>query len=304
MTTDLGPETLTAAVIDSFKNTPDQRLKGVLESLTRHVHAFVREISPSIEEWEAAIDFLTATGQKCDDLRQEFILLSDVLGVSMMVETINDEETPDATDSTVLGPFHMVQSPGRALGENISPESEGDVCVVRGRIVSVTGEPVPGAQIDVWQANTKGFYDVQQPGIQSIGNGRGLFTADDSGEFYFRSVVPSYYPIPTDGPVGDLLHATDRHPYRPAHIHFIVAAPGFKELTTHIFVGGSEYIDSDAVFAVKESLVKPFTTNTDPAAAGSFGVQSPFIEGVIDIVLHPEIRPLTPTSETTKEIAR
>ncbi|GAA3698952.1 hydroxyquinol 1,2-dioxygenase [Arthrobacter ginkgonis] len=304
MTTDLGPETLTAAVIDSFRNTPDPRLKAVLESLTRHLHGFVREVSPSIEEWEAAINFLTATGQKCDDVRQEFILLSDVLGVSMLVETINDEETPDATDSTVLGPFHMVESPERTLGENISAESEGDVCLVRGRIVSVTGEPVPGARIDVWQANTKGFYDVQQPGIQSIGNGRGLFTADENGEFFFRSVVPSYYPIPTDGPVGALLEATSRHPYRPAHIHFIVAAPGFKELTTHIFVGGSEYIDSDAVFAVKQSLVKPFVFNTDPQEAALFGVASPFVEGTIDIVLHPEIHPHTPSHETTKEIVR
>lgn len=304
MTTDLGPETLTAAVIDSFKNTPDERLKTVLESLTRHLHGFVREVSPSIEEWETAIDFLTATGQKCDDVRQEFILLSDVLGVSMMVETINDEETPDATDSTVLGPFHMVESPERTLGENISPESEGEVCVVRGRILSVTGDPVPGARIDVWQANTKGFYDVQQPGIQSIGNGRGLFTADDNGEFFFRSVVPSYYPIPTDGPVGSLLNATARHPYRPAHIHFIVDAPGFKELTTHIFVGDSDYIDSDAVFAVKHSLVKPFTTNSDPEAAAAFGVASPFVEGVIDIVLHPALHHRTPHDATTKEIVR
>lgn len=304
MTTDLGPETLTAAVIDSFRNTPDPRLKAVLESLTLHLHAFVREVSPSIQEWEAAIDFLTATGQKCDDVRQEFILLSDVLGVSMMVETINDEETPDATDSTVLGPFHMVESPQRALGDNVSPESEGDVCVVRGRIVSVTGDPIPDAQIDVWQANTKGFYDVQQPGIQTVGNGRGLFRADENGEFNFRSVVPSYYPIPTDGPVGGLLNATARHPYRPAHIHFIVTAPGFKELTTHIFVGGSEYIDSDAVFAVKQSLVKPFTVNTDPEAAAAFGVDSPFVEGVIDIVLHPEVLPHIHTNETTKEIVR
>ncbi|MGO4470895.1 dioxygenase [Arthrobacter sp. 2RAF6] len=304
MTTDLGPESLTAAVIDSFKNTPDQRLKAVLESLTRHLHGFVREVAPSIQEWEAAIEFLTVTGQKCDDVRQEFILLSDILGISMLVETINDEETPDATDSTVLGPFHMVKSPERPLGEDISAESEGDVCVVRGRITSVTGEPVPGARIDVWQANAKGFYDVQQPGIQSIGNGRGMFTADENGEFYFRSVIPSYYPIPTDGPVGDLLHATDRHPYRPAHIHFIVAAPDYKKLTTHIFVGGSEYIDSDAVFAVKKSLVKPFTANTDPEAAATLGVAAPFVEGVIDIVLHPEARPHAPTSETIKEITR
>lgn len=304
MTTNLGAESLTAAVIDSFKNTPDQRLKDVLTSLTRHLHGFVREVAPNIEEWETAIDFLTATGKKCDDHRQEFILLSDVLGISMLVEILNDEETPEATDSTVLGPFHMVQSPERSLGENISSESEGDVCVVKGRIVSVTGEPLPGTQIDVWQANTNGFYDVQQPGVQSIGNGRGLFTADDKGEFCFLSVVPSYYPIPTDGPVGSLLEATERHPYRPAHIHFIVTAPDFKELTTHIFVGGSEYLDSDAVFAVKDSLVTPFTSNADPSAAQSYGVNTPFIEGVIDIVLHPEKNQENPADETTKEIVR
>ncbi|VXC42793.1 Hydroxyquinol 1,2-dioxygenase [Arthrobacter sp. 9V] len=304
MSTESGTESLTSAVLESFAETPNQRLKEILGSLTKHLHAFIAEVEPSIEEWEAGIDFLTATGQKCDSVRQEFILLSDVLGVSMLVETINDAETPDATDSTVLGPFHMVESPKRGLGENISPESEGDICVVRGRILSVTGQPIPRASIDVWQANMEGFYDVQQPGIQSIGNGRGLFTADDNGEFYFRSVVPSYYPIPTDGPVGDLLAATNRHPNRPAHIHFIVAAPGYKELTTHIFVGGSEYIESDAVFAVKESLIKPFTTNTDPDAAAAFGVNSPFVEGLIDIVLHPEIHAHTPTHETTKEIVR
>jgi hydroxyquinol 1,2-dioxygenase len=304
MNSALGPNTLTAAVINSFANTPDPRLKSVLESLTRHLHGFVREVAPSIEEWEAVINFLTATGQKCDNVRQEFILLSDVLGVSMMVETINDEETPDATDSTVLGPFHMVESPPRNLGDHVSPESEGEVCVVRGRIVSVTGEPVVGASLDVWQANTKGFYDVQQPGIQSIGNGRGFFTADANGEFHFRSVVPSYYPIPTDGPVGSLLAGTARHPYRPAHIHFIVAAPGYKELTTHIFVDGSEYIDSDAVFAVKQSLVKPFNTNTDQAAAKTYGVAVPFVEGVIDIVLHPEIHSARPTTGTTTEITQ
>ncbi len=288
MSTDLGPGTLTSAVIESFRNTPNERLKTILVSLTQHLHEFVRDIEPSIEEWEAAIDFLTATGQKCDSVRQEFILLSDVLGVSMLVETINDAETPDATDSTVLGPFHMVESPHRELGDNASPESEGDVCLVRGRVQSVTGEPVAHAEVDIWQANTKGFYDVQQPGIQSIGNGRGLFRTNDRGEFYFRSVIPSYYPIPTDGPVGGLLDATARHPNRPAHIHFIVTAPGYRELTTHIFVAGSDYIDSDAVFAVKKSLIAEFRPNDAPEDAKHYGLSSPYMEAVIDIVIHPE----------------
>ncbi|YCK79843.1 hydroxyquinol 1,2-dioxygenase (plasmid) [Arthrobacter sp. D3-18] len=290
MTSDPATKTLTNAVIESFSGTPSPRLKSVLDSLIDHLHSFVLDVAPTIEEWEAAINFLTATGQKCDDVRQEFILLSDVLGVSMLVETINDEETPDATDSTVLGPFHMVASPERTMGENISPESEGDVCIVRGRITSITGEAVAGARIDVWQANAKGFYDVQQPDVQSVGNGRGLFTADGNGEFYFRSVVPSHYPIPTDGPVGRLLESSARHPFRPAHVHFLVSAPGFKELTTHIFVDGSEYIDSDAVFAVRQSLIKPFTSNADLDSAESYGVTSPFAECIVDIALHPDSR--------------
>ncbi len=288
MATNLGTDTLTAEVLRSFSATPDQRLRDILSSLTTHLHAFVRETAPSIGEWEQAIEFLTATGKTCTEVRQEFILLSDVLGVSMLVETINDAETPDATDSTVLGPFHMVESPKRKIGDDISPDSPGPRCVVSGRILSTDGTPIPGASIDIWQANAEGFYDVQQPGIQAIGNGRALITSAPDGTFDFRSVVPQYYPIPTDGPVGALLEATDRHPYRPAHIHFLVKAPGYTELTTHIFIGGSNYIDSDAVFAVKESLVKDFETNDDPAAAERFGVENPFVHGHFDIVLHPE----------------
>ncbi|MFF2318333.1 dioxygenase [Arthrobacter sp. NPDC058097] len=288
MATNLDADTLTSEVLKSFSETPNGRLQQILESLTTHLHAFVQDITPSIEEWEQAIDFLTRTGNTCTDVRQEFILLSDVLGVSMLLETINGQETPDATDSTVLGPFHMVESPTRDLGDDISPESDGPRCIVSGRIVSVEGTPVPNASIDIWQADTKGFYDVQQPGIQSVGNGRALLRSDAEGRFHFRSVVPMYYPIPTDGPVGELLEATKRHPYRPAHIHFLVTAPGYRELTTHIFIGGSDYIDSDAVFAVKGSLVKDFDEDQDPEAAAHYGVQSPFRHGHFDIVLHPE----------------
>ncbi|WP_375384911.1 dioxygenase [uncultured Microbacterium sp.] len=290
-TTDYNADTLTDAVVASFANTANARTRQVLESLTRHLHAFVREVEPTIQEWEYGIDFLTATGHKSDDTRQEFILLSDVLGISMLVETINDAETPDATDSTVLGPFHMVASPVRELGANISPESDGPVCLVRGRVLSISGDPIPHARLDLWQANTHGFYDVQQPGIQTIGNGRGLITADQNGEFWFRSVVPSYYPIPTDGPVGVLLDAAKRHPYRPAHIHFIVSAVDYDTLTTHIFVEGSPYIDSDAVFAVKRSLITHFAENADAALAGRLGLPCPFLETSIDIVLHPSPRP-------------
>jgi hydroxyquinol 1,2-dioxygenase len=288
VTSDLSGASLTDEVVRSFANTPDERLKTILSSLTRHLHGFVSEVEPTIAEWTSAIQFLTDTGHASTDNRQEFILLSDVLGISMLVETINDQEVPDATDSTVLGPFHIVESPPRELGADISPESTGTPCVVSGRVVSTEGRPIPHATIDLWQANADGFYDVQQPGIQTEGNGRGLIRCDDAGRFWFTSVIPSYYPIPTDGPVGQLLRATRRHPNRPAHIHFLVSAPGFREVTTHIFVAGSPYIDSDAVFAVKSSLIQEFELDSDPGRAASYGLIAPFRRAQFDIVLSPE----------------
>ncbi len=255
MATDFTEETAADAVVDSFAKTQDPRLRELLSSLVRHLHAFVIQTEPTIAEWERAIEFLTATGQKCDDERQEFILLSDVLGISMLVETINNRvsdrgglggrspQKGTATESTVLGPFHMIESPRRELGESIDFVGTGTPCVVRGRVLSADGSPLPGAELDVWQANDQGFYDVQQPDVQPRTNGRGLFTADPGGAFWFRTIVPSHYPIPTDGPVGTLLNATGRHAYRPAHIHFIVTAPGHRALTTHIFVAGSPYMN-------------------------------------------------------------
>jgi catechol 1,2-dioxygenase len=279
MATDFTEETAADAVVESFAATPDPRLRDLLTSLVRHLHAFVRDTEPTIAEWERAIDFLTATGHKCDHERQEFILLSDVLGISMLVETINNRKTAGATESTVLGPFHMVASPRRALGDTIDLVGTGPQCVLAGRVLSADGTPLPGAVLDVWQANDQGFYDVQQPDVQPPGNGRGLFTADQDGAYWFRTIVPTHYPIPTDGPVGTLLEATKRHPYRPAHIHFIVTAPGHRPLTTHIFVAGSPYIESDAVFAVKKSLITEFAPAGDPdqPARANF-----------DIVLQPE----------------
>jgi hydroxyquinol 1,2-dioxygenase len=274
--------------VESFADTPDPRLRELLTSLARHLHAFVRDTEPTIAEWERAIDFLTATGHKCDSERQEFILLSDVFGISMLVETINNRKTAGATESTVLGPFHMVASPRRELGESIDLVRTGPPCVVTGRVLSANGTPLPGARIDVWQANDQGFYDVQQPDVQPPGNGRGLFTAGQDGAYWFRTIVPSHYPIPTDGPVGALLNATKRHPYRPAHIHFIVTAPGHRPLTTHIFVAGSPYIESDAVFAVKKSLITEFTPVDDPEQAARYGFTGPFQLATFDIALQPE----------------
>jgi catechol 1,2-dioxygenase len=288
MATDFTEQTAADAVVESFANTPDPRLRELLTSLVRHLHAFVRDTEPTIAEWERAIEFLTATGQKCDAERQEFILLSDVLGISMLVETINNRKTAGATESTVLGPFHMVASPRRALGDSIDLVGTGPACVVTGRVLSVDGTPLPGAEVDVWQADDHGFYDVQQPGVQPQANGRGLFTADDDGAFWFKTVAPSHYPIPTDGPVGTLLTATKRHPYRPAHIHFIGTAPGHRPLTTHIFVAGSPYIEADAVFAVKKSLITEFTPVDDPQQAARYGLDGPFCLATSDIILQPD----------------
>jgi hydroxyquinol 1,2-dioxygenase len=280
---DFNEETATAAVVQSFADTPDARLRELLERLVPHLHAFARETRLTLPEWQAAIEFLTAVGQKCDDTRQEFILLSDVLGVSMLTETINGQT--EGTESTVLGPFHMTESPPRANGDSIDLVGGKAPCLVTGRVLDTDGTPLGGATVDVWQASEDGFYDVQQPDVQPPGNGRGLFRTEADGSFRFRTVVPTYYPIPTDGPVGQLLLATRRHPYRPAHIHFIATAPGHATLTTHIFVAGDPYLDSDAVFAVKRSLVVDFAEVTDPAEGEQHGVPVPFRHATIDLVL-------------------
>ncbi|MER5509790.1 intradiol ring-cleavage dioxygenase [Streptomyces sp. NPDC002766] len=285
MTTDVTSTTVTDEAVNSLAGTADPRLRELLTGLIRHLHAFARETRLTQAEWERAISFLTATGQTCTDTRQEFILLSDVLGLSMLVETINGDRAPGATESTVLGPFHMTESPARQLGANIDLVGGGEPCAVSGRVLSGDGTPLPGAAIDVWQADGNGFYDVQCPDLQPPGNGRGLFTADADGRFWFRTCVPSPYPIPTDGPVGDLLRATGRHPYRPAHIHFIASADGHAPVTTHIFVAGSDYLDSDAVFAVKPSLVQDFEVTDDPALAREFGLPNPFRHARFDLVL-------------------
>ncbi|BBF99170.1 hydroxyquinol 1,2-dioxygenase [Pseudonocardia saturnea] len=271
----------------SFAGTADPRLRSVLTALVTHLHDFVKEIEPTHDEWQRAVDFLTAVGRMCNDTRQEFVLLSDVLGVSMLVDAIGNRTSVAATDSTVLGPFHMVESPERELGADISLDGDGEPCVLAGRVCSADGTPLAGARVDVWQANGSGFYDVQQPDSTPESNLRGLFRTDGAGRYRLRSVVPRHYPIPDDGPVGQLLAATGRHPNRPAHVHLIVEAEGHRPLTTHVFVADSPYLDSDAVFGVKESLIRPVRLVDDPDLARQHGTANPFRLLEFDVVLAP-----------------
>jgi catechol 1,2-dioxygenase len=283
MGSDFSEATATDAVVDSFSSTPDPRLREVLESFTRHLHGFVREVEPTQGEWEAAIGFLTEVGHISDDRRQEFILLSDVMGVSMLVDAINNRRPVGATESTVLGPFHVVESPVRALGDDLAETHEAPRCLVRGRVLDLDGRPLSAALVDVWQADDQGFYDVQKD--DPAPDLRGLFTTDDDGRFWFRTIVPLHYPIPDDGPVGALLRATGRHPYRPAHIHFIAGAAGHGPVTTHLFVEGSPYLDDDTVFGVKESLVRPVVLEDDPETATRLDLPNPFQVIDFDITL-------------------
>ena len=272
---DFNEQTATDAVLARLSGASDPRLKEIMTSVIRHLHAVVREVEPTQEEWMAAIRFLTATGQICNDKRQEFILLSDTLGVSMLVDAINNRKPSGATESTVLGPFHVAGAPVKQMGDTISLDGKGDPAFVSGRVVDQDGGPIRGAMLDVWQTSSDGAYDIQDPSQPEM-NLRGVFTTGEDGRFWFRTVKPSSYPIPTDGPVGKMLMAMGRHPMRPAHIHFIIGAPGFESVTTHMFVEGDEYLDSDAVFGVKDSLVAPFVFHDDPMEAKRLGLANPF----------------------------
>jgi hydroxyquinol 1,2-dioxygenase len=234
------------------------RLATVMASLVRHLHIFAREVELTQEEWGTAIDFLTRTGQICSAERQEFILLSDTLGLSMLIDAINNRRPQGATENTVFGPFHVEGCPVRAMGDRISLDGKGENCLFIGRVLDLEGNPVSGARIDVWSDNADGYYDVQQPDIQPKWNNRGVFITGEDGHYSFIGIKPVSYPIPDDGPVGQLLKGLDRHPYRPAHMHYMIRAEGFEKLVTHTFVGGDTYLESDAVFGVKRTLVAPF----------------------------------------------
>ncbi|HCZ01088.1 MAG: 6-chlorohydroxyquinol-1,2-dioxygenase [Rhodobacterales bacterium RIFCSPHIGHO2_02_FULL_62_130] len=246
------------AVNDRMGPNINPRLAVVMAALVKHLHAFAKEVHLTQAEWDYGIDFLTKTGQICSAERQEFILLSDTLGFSMLVDAINNRRPEGATENTVFGPFHVDGVPVREMGANISLDGKGESCLFEGRVVDLAGNPIAGARVDVWSDNADGFYDVQQPSIQPQHNNRGVFITGADGRYSFVGIKPVSYPIPDDGPVGQMLGHLGRHPYRPAHMHYLVTADGFERLVTHTFVGGDKYLESDAVFGVKTTLIAPF----------------------------------------------
>lgn len=251
-------------VLRSFRNTSDPRLKYLMESLVRHLHSFVREVRLSEQEWNTAIGFLTATGDITDDKRQEFVLLSDVLGASMQTIAVNNQAYADATEATVFGPFFVEGAPVIDLGGDIAGAAPGQPSWVEGRVTDTSGNPVPNARIDVWESDEDGYYDVQHTDGRVAGRAR--MYSNEEGRYWFWGLTPVPYPIPDDGPVGQLLDATGRSPMRAAHLHFMVKADGLRTLVTHIFVKGDPQLEiGDSVFGVKDSLIKVF----EPQPAGT-----------------------------------
>ena len=268
----LNQDTVTQAVIARFADTPDARLKEIMTSLVQHLHAFAREVKLTEDEWIKGVEFLTAVGHKTDDKRQEFILRSDTLGLSMLTVTMNNDKPAGCTEATVFGPFHVEGAPHYERGDDVANGAVGQPCEVRGHVRGAGGEPVAGAVIEVWQADAEGKYDVQREGIAGH-QARGVLESGPQGEYHFKSILAEAYPIPDDGPVGDMLRATRRHPWRPAHLHFMIKAPGYETLITHVFRNGDQYLDSDAVFGVRQSLIADWVQQPD----GSYLVEYDFV---------------------------
>jgi len=267
----LNPDNITQAVIARFANTPDARLKEIMTSLVQHLHGFAREVKLTEDEWTKGIDFLTRAGHITNENRQEFILLSDTLGLSMLTVAMNNDKPAGCTEATVFGPFHVENSPHYELGENIANGAKGAPCLVRGTVRGIRGEAVPFATMEVWQSDDDGMYDVQK-GLDHS-EGRGTLNTDIQGNFNFKSILAVAYPIPHDGPVGQMLTATHNHPWRPAHLHFRIRAEGYETLVTHVFRDGDQYLDSDVVFGVRESLIADWVQQAD----GSYLLEYDFV---------------------------
>lgn len=279
-------EQITQNVLNSIADTTNPRLKTVMTSLITHMHAFIREVELTQEEWMLGIQFLTKTGQMCDDRRQEFILLSDVTGVSMLVDAINHRSEDGATESTVFGPFYREGAAELPIGATISQDGRGEPAVITGRVLATDGTPIPHALLDVWETDENGLYEQQDPDQPDM-NLRGKFRTDDEGYYCFVGIKPVSYPIPDDGPVGQLLRSLGRHPFRPAHIHLLISAEGFVPVTTHLFVSGDPYLESDAVFGTKDSLVVDFIRHDSAEEAARYHVHAPFYMVNYDFTLKP-----------------
>jgi len=280
-------DTLTAAVVARLKDAKDKRFREIMTSAVKHLHAFAREVHLTEEEWFEGIKFLTAVGQKCDDKRQEFILLSDILGLSMMVCALNHKTAPGATEATVLGPFFAHGAKQYEYDGDLREGCtvKGEDTLVSGRVLTTAGKPIPNATLDIWQAKADGIYDVQTGGEFEL---RGRVKVNAKGEFAFKSYKPKFYSVPDDGPVGELLRATGNHKMRPAHMHAVVSAPGYQQVITHVFVDGDPYLDDDAVYAVKNSLVGKYKKVNNAAEAKKLGMSNPFLKLEWDFRLAPQ----------------
>ena len=280
------PADITAAAVASFDGADDERLRRLAQVLTRHLHAFATEVGLTQGEWEEGIRILTETGHITDDRRQEFILWSDTLGLSMLVDALANPLPSGATESTVLGPFYVPGSPLRPYGASIAEEVAGAPAWIHGKVLDLDGGPIPGAELDVCQNGDDRLYAVQNAEAPED-HLRGRFTTRDDGSYAFLAVRPVPYTIPDDGPVGRMLAATGRHPWRPAHVHMIVRAPGYRTLATHIFDRESEYLDSDAVFAVKPSLLREFVRRPADDPERPDGVEGEWFSVENTLVLAP-----------------
>jgi len=283
---DFDAKSITEAVISRMSHCEDPRFQHVMTSLVRHLHDFVRDVQLTEAEWITAIQFLTDVGKTCTEQRQEFILLSDTLGISVLVISINHPAESGSAESTVLGPYYWEGAPEMPLGANLAVGVKGEPAFYSGRVLSADGRPLANAVLDVWSGDGEGNYDMQMPGEPGM-KARGKLRTNAEGRYWFRSIRPTFYPVPTDGPVGAMLRKMGRHPYRPGHIHMIVSAEGYEPVTTHLFVAESEYLDSDAVFGMKESLVAKF--NRQPAGLAPTGetVDTPFYTVEYDFRLRP-----------------
>ncbi|HEY2401470.1 MAG TPA: dioxygenase [Steroidobacteraceae bacterium] len=283
---ELDEKSITGAVIERMSQCRDPRFREVMTSLVTHLHDFVREVRLTEAEWLTAIQFLTEVGKTCTDKRQEYILLSDTLGISVLVITVNHPADQGSVESTVMGPFYWANAPDLPLGSDLSVGVKGEPTFYSGRVLGVDGQPLANALLDIWSGDGEGNYDMQIPGETEM-KARGRIRTDAAGRYWFRSIKPTFYPVPTDGPVGVMLRKMGRHPFRPGHIHMIVSAPEHLPVTTHLFVAGGEYLDSDAVFGVKESLVAQFDRHPPGVGPNGERMDTAFYTVNYDFLLRP-----------------